>query len=96
MLDPISPFHIPKGPGEPNEDTPLEKTQESTDNEGYSFRFFGKGKKIKKVTKKKDETNDVKDYNEEDAVNIDLSPEAIEKIERQRNLKKNINKKKSE
>ena len=95
MLDPISPFHLPKGPGESKEDTPLGRTQESADNEGYSFRFFRKGKKTKKVTKKKDETLDVKEYNEEEAVSIDLSPEAIEKIERQRYLKEKINKKKS-
>ena len=94
MLDPISPFHLPKPPGDPQDDTPLGKTQESHDNEGYRFRFFQKGKRKKQVGKK-GETPQGKEYNEENAVNIDLSQEAIEKIERQRHLKEKFKKKKT-
>ena len=89
MLEPISPSHIPEKPQPPKEDQPLPKMQESGDSEGFRFVFYRRGKK-KSQEKQSDETDDTSSsvlYNEEQAVNLNLSPEALAKIERQRRLK---------
>jgi hypothetical protein len=97
MLEPISPFHNPQKPKPTQNDTPLGKSEEANDNEGYSFRFFHRKKKEDLPTKE-DEKQSENEYNllEDNAVNVSLSPEAIQKNQRQRQLKKQKDKRDKE
>ena len=89
MLEPISPFHNPQKPKPTQNDAPLGKSEESNDNEGYSFRFFNRKKK-ETLPSKEGENEPENEYNqlEDNPVNVSLSPEAIQKNQRQRQLKK--------
>lgn len=86
MLEPLSPNHIPEKLPEVNDDSKLKAAEQAGDSEGFSFRFFGRSKK-KKQSKKNSASSSSSVYNESNAVNLELSPEAQEKLQRQRDLK---------
>ncbi len=88
MLEPVSPSHIPEKIPEIPQDKELEPTTNEDDGGGYSFNFF---KKSKKKTKELNSTNATipnNAYNDDNPVNLQLSPEALEKMEKLRNSRK--------
>lgn len=93
MLEPLSPNHIPEKIPEEKEDQHVEAAKaarSSADGGGSRFNFFRRSKK-RKQSSRNGESDASSVYNEEEAVNLQLSPEAIEKLKRQRELKKNKN-----
>ena len=86
MLEPLSPTHIPDQTPEVNEDKHLNPADAAGDSEGFSSNFFKRSKK-RKQTKKDDESSSSSVYNQDNAVNLQLSQEARDKIQRQRELK---------
>jgi len=86
MLEPLSPNHIPNKLPEVKEDSELKPAEQTGDSEGFSFRFFGRSKK-KKQSEKNSASDSPSVYNDDNAVNLELSPEAQEKLQRQRDLK---------
>ena len=91
MLEPLSPSHIPDKPTEINEDAKLKASEEIGDSNGYSFNFFKRSKK-RKQSQKNGESSDSSVYNQNNAVNLELSDEAQQKLQRQRELKRNRSK----
>lgn len=91
MLEPLSPSHIPDKIPEEKEDAHVEAAKAAkaaADGGGSRFNFFRRSKKRKQSAHNGDsEASSV--YNDEEAVNLQLSPEAIEKLKKQRELKKN-------
>ena len=85
MLEPISPSHRPEKPPQDKEEVPLAETDNIEDSEGYRFNFFGRSRKRKE--KKTGATQKQNVYNNQEAVNLTLSPEAEEELEKQRRLK---------
>ncbi len=87
MIEPISPNpsseKIPENPPEKE----LEPTTNEDDSGGYQFNFFSKSKKKSKEFQKINATLPNKVYNDDNPVNLQLSPEALEKLEKQRNLR---------
>lgn len=88
MLEPLSPSHIPDKLPEVKEDSPLKPSEQAGDSNGYSFNFFRRSKK-RKQSEKKGESSNSSVYNQDSAVKVELSEEAKEKLQRQRELKKN-------
>ena len=89
MLEPIGPSYQPDKPSSQKDEKPIAQTSESNDSEGYRFNFFSRMSQKQKEDKGKDKK---KQYCEDQAVDLKLSPEAIEKMKKQRNLKENKNK----
>jgi len=87
MLEPLSPSHIPEKTPEIQEDKHLNPTEPTGDSAGYRFNFFSRSKK-RKQSGKTGESDSSSVYNDDNAVNLQLSPEALDKIQRQRDLKK--------
>jgi hypothetical protein len=92
MLEPITPSHRPEKPTIAKDEKPLGQADNIGDSEGYRFNFFG-GPKKKKQSKKKDAAEAKNVYNSENAVKLNLSPEAESELEKQRQLKEKNSKK---
>ena len=89
MLDPLSPNYEPDKPSLETPEKPLQDPSEINDNQGYRFNFFGRA--LGKKKKKKDESKKKNTYNETNAVELQLSPEAQEKIKKLRLIRKQRN-----
>ena len=82
MLDPLSPSHQSDKSSPEIPEKALQDPSEVHDNKGYRFNFFGKAPQKKQ---NKNESKQQKAYNESNAVELHLSPEAQERIKKQRN-----------
>ena len=85
MLESIGPSYQPDKPSPNKDEQPIAQTSEMHDSQGYRFSFFAR---IRNKQNKRDGKEDKHEYTEENAVELQLSPEAMEKIKRQRYLKK--------
>jgi hypothetical protein len=86
MLEPITPSHIPEKIPQSKDENPLGEAAKAGDGEGYRFNLFSRFKKPKQITKP-DERDKLIVYNDVEAVQLTLSPEAHIEIEKQRRLK---------
>ena len=87
MLEPIQPNDSRDSKPVPKQDKEIDKLEPATDSEGgFRFNFFKRSKK-RKQKDKNNETGDSSVYNEDTAVNVNLSEEARKKMEKMRRRK---------
>ena len=91
MLESIGPTYQPDKPTPDRDESPIGQASEMHDSHGYRFNFFAR---MRNKQNKRNGKEQKREYTEDEPVELQLSPEAVEKMKRQRHLKKLRNSKK--